>query len=386
MALKNLITAKRGSIFWSWWTTIDRYMLAAIIVIIAFSIIMVTTASPAVAERINLHSFYFIERQLVFLALGFILMILISFSSIDFISKFSFLGFIFFFILMIAVLFLGEEIKGARRWISLGIISIQPSEFIKPFFAITTASILIKKYTDYNFPAFKLSFILYAIIVALMALQPDLGMIITITAIWGTQMFLAGLPMFWIIFLGLAAVIGLLAAYTFLPHVTQRINSFLDPNTNENYQIKKSIEAFINGGMYGTGPGEGVVKQHLPDSHTDFIFAVVGEELGMIVCILVILLYSFMVIRGLVRISQVGNISSIIAVAGLIMQLGFQAAVNIGVTLHLLPTKGMTLPFISYGGSSILSTSIMMGIILALTRKRYGARKQLHFINLMKYT
>lgn len=382
MILDNILTTKRGNFFWAWWSTIDRYMLAAVIAIICFSVIMVTTASPAVAERIGLHSFYFIQRQLIFLALGFILMILISFSSIDFISKFSSLGFLFFLILMIAVLFLGEEIKGARRWISLGIISIQPSEFIKPFFAIVTASILIKKYTDPKFHAFKLSVILYLIIIALIALQPDLGMIITITAIWGTQMFLAGLPILWIVFLGVSAVIGLLAAYTFLPHVTQRVNSFLDPSTNENYQIKKSIEAFMNGGIYGTGPGEGVVKQHLPDSHTDFIFAVVGEELGMVVCILVILLYSFIVIRGFLRIIQVGEISSIIAVAGLIMQLGFQAIVNIGVTLHLLPTKGMTLPFISYGGSSILSTSILMGIILALTKRRYGARTRLHFIDL----
>ncbi len=174
---------------------------------------------------------------------------------------------------------------------------------------------------------------------------------------------------------------GLVGAYTFLPHVTVRVNSFLDPDTSDNYQIKKSIEAFINGGVYGKGPGEGTVKQHLPDSHTDFIFAVVGEELGMIVCILVILLFAFIVIRGLVRVSKVGDLFAILAVSGLLMQLGFQAIVNIGVTLHLLPTKGMTLPFISYGGSSILAMSMTMGIILALTRKRYGIRPNLHFVD-----
>ena len=283
---------------------------------------------------------------------------------------------------MILVLFIGEEIKGSKRWVSLGFISIQPSEFIKPIFSIVTASILIRRYADKNLACFKISTFLYLVLVGLLAIQPDLGMVITISAIWGTQMFLAGLSMIWIIFLGLGGVIGLFAAYTFLPHVTVRINSFLDPDKSENYQIKKSIEAFRNGGVYGTGPGEGVVKQHLPDSHTDFIFAVVGEELGMIVGILVIFIFAFIVIRGLFRIYKVGDLFSIIATTGLLMQIGFQAVVNIGVTLHLLPTKGMTLPFISYGGSSILSISIAMGMILALTRKRYGVRANLHFVNL----
>ncbi len=197
-------------------------------------------------------------------------------------------------------------------------------------------------------------------------------MSITITAIWGVQMFLAGLSMIWIVFLAIAGIVGILAAYTFLPHVTVRINSFLNPDKSENYQVKKSIEAFTNGGIFGTGPGEGTVKQHLPDSHTDFIFAVVGEEMGMVVGILVIILFAFIVIRSLIRISKMGDLFSIIAVSGLIMQLGFQSVVNIGVTLHLLPTKGMTLPFISYGGSSILSVSTTMGVILALTRRRFG--------------
>ena len=377
--LKHNDNNKRNSIIWSWWTTVDRYMLATVMIVILFSIIMVTTASPAVAERIGLNSFYFIHRQLIFLIFGIFIMISISFCSIDFIKRIATFGFIFFILLMIIVLFVGEEIKGARRWISLGFIAIQPSEFIKPFFAVITAIILMQRYINTNFPAFKISFLLYSITIALIALQPDLGMAITISAIWGTQMFLAGLSMMWIVFLAVSGVLGLLAAYTFLPHVTVRVNSFLDPDTSDNYQINKSIEAFMNGGFYGTGPGEGVVKQHLPDSHTDFIFAVVGEELGMIVCILVIILFAFIVVRGLLRIMEIGDLFSILAVSGLLMQVGFQSIVNMGVTLHLLPTKGMTLPFISYGGSSILSVSIMMGMILALTKKRYGVR-DLHFI------
>lgn len=378
----SYILLTRGSIFGSWWATIDRYMLSAILIAIVFSVIMVTTASPAVAERIGLPTFYFIQRQLVYLLLGIMVMLTLSFCSFETIKKFAAIGFIGFLVLMILVLFVGQEIKGARRWISLGVIAIQPSEFIKPFFAVVTATILMQKYINPKFPAFKIATLLFLLVIALLALQPDLGMAITIAAVWGGQMFLSGLSILWILFLSIGGLVALVAAYNFLPHVTVRINSFLDPDTNDNYQIKKSLEAFSNGGAYGTGPGEGMVKQHLPDSHTDFIFAVVGEELGMIVCLLVIALFSFIVIRGFIRVAKVGDLFSILSVSGLLLQLGFQAVVNIGVTLHLLPTKGMTLPFISYGGSSILSVSITTGIILALTRKRYGIRSHPHFIDI----
>ncbi len=182
------ILNKRGNVFWSWWMTIDRYMLLAMAVIIAFSVIMVTTASPAVAERIGLHSFYFIHRQLVFLFLGVLLMLSISFCSLEVIRKVSLLGFVTFLILMILVLFVGEEIKGAKRWISLGIIAIQPSEFIKPFFIVTTATILMQRYTNPKFASFKTSSLLYILVVGLIAMQPDLGMAITSSAIWGGQM------------------------------------------------------------------------------------------------------------------------------------------------------------------------------------------------------
>ena len=374
--------SKRGKFIWSWWSTIDRYMLVAVGIVIVFSIIMVTTASPAVAERIGLPSFYFIKRQIVYLTLGLFIMLGLSLCSGEILKKFSIFGFIGFLLLMILVLFVGEEIKGARRWISLGAIAIQPSEFIKPFFAILTSYILMQRYSNPKFHSFLFSTLIYFTVLGLIALQPDLGMAVTISAIWGAQMFLAGLSMLWIVFLLIGGIVGLVAAYSFLPHVTQRVNSFLDPDKSENYQIKKSIEAFVNGGVYGTGPGEGTVKQHLPDSHTDFIFAVVGEELGMIVAVIVISLFAFIVVRGLTRVSKVGDLFSVMAVLGLIMQIGFQSIVNIGVSLHLLPTKGMTLPFISYGGSSILSVSIAMGMILSLTRKRYGSRQNLHFVGI----
>lgn len=374
--------AKRGSNIGSWWITIDHYILASFLIAIIFSAIMITTASPAVAERIGLEPFYFIKRQLVFLILGIAIMFSVSLLSPQNIKKLSVVGFVFFLSLLVAVLFIGNEIKGAKRWISIGSFALQPSEFIKPFFAIFTSILLMQYQINSKFPSFRISFVVYITVVLLIALQPDLGMSITISAIWGGQMFLAGLSMLWIVFLAFAGLGGLLVAYTFLPHVTNRINSFLDPTTNENYQIKKSIEAFVNGGLTGTGPGEGVIKLHLPDSHTDFIFAVVGEELGVIVSLLVIFLFGFMVIRSLWRVSKVGDAFSVLAVSGLVLQLGFQAVVNIGVTLHLLPTKGMTLPFISYGGSSMLSISLVTGMILALTRRRFGVRSHPHFVDL----
>jgi len=373
---------KRGSFVGSWLSTIDKYMVLAIAATIVFSVIMVTTASPAVAERIGLPPFYFIQRQLVYLLLGSFIMLFISFLPFDLIYRFAWGGLLIFIILMVLVLFVGEEIKGARRWISLGFLAIQPSEFIKPFFAITTASILMNRYTNPKFPSFLLASLLYFMVVGLIILQPDLGMVITISAVWGGQMFLAGLSMVWIVLLVMGAILGLLAAYTFLPHVAVRMNSFLDPDVNENYQVKKSLEAFNHGGILGTGPGEGVVKQHLPDSHTDFIFAVIGEELGMITCLFVILLFAFIVIRGFTRVMKEGDLFSILAVSGLLMQLGFQAIINIGVTLHLFPTKGMTLPLISYGGSSLLAVSLTIGAVLALTKKRYGIRTNPHFVDI----
>lgn len=374
--------SKRGSLIGSWASTIDKYLMLAIAVAIIFSVIMVTTASPAVAERIGLPPFYFIQRQLVFLTLGSFIMLFISFLPVDLIYRFAWGGGIIFILLMVLVLFVGEEIKGAKRWISLGFIAIQPSEFIKPFFAIITASILMNRYSNPKFPAFLFATLLYLLVVGLIILQPDLGMVITISAVWGGQMFLAGLSMIWIVLLVVGALLGLLAAYTFFPHVAVRMNSFLDPDVSENYQVKKSLEAFNHGGILGTGPGEGIVKQHLPDSHTDFIFAVIGEELGMISCLLVIFLFAFIVIRGFIRVMKVGDLFAVLAVSGLLMQLGFQAIINIGVTLHLLPTKGMTLPLISYGGSSILAVSLTIGAVLALTKKRYGVRTSPHFIDI----
>lgn len=333
---------------------------------------MVATASPAVAERIGLEPFYFIRRQLVYLVLALVIIIATSFLSPTHIRRFCVLGFIFFLTTLVIVLIYGTEIKGSKRWLSLPFFSFQPSEFIKPIFAVLTGWVLSLKYQHRNFPSFKIAIALYGVLIGLIVMQPDLGMAVTISTVWAGQLFLAGLSMLWIVAIILCSLVGLVSAYLFLPHVAKRINSFIDPSGNDNYQINKSLEAFVNGGIYGTGPGEGTVKQQIPDCHTDFIFAVVGEELGIIACIFVICLFAFIVLRGFMRIAHEADLFKAFAVAGLLMQFGTQAIINMGVALNLLPTKGMTLPFISYGGSSMVATALAMGMMLALTKKRYG--------------
>ena len=213
---------------------------------------------------------------------------------------------------------------------------------------------------------------LYGVVVTLLILQPDFGMVVTVTGMFGVQFFLAGMPMVLVIAMLVFGMVGAVAAYQFLPHVTARIDRFLDPASGDNYQVAKSLDAFQQGGWFGRGPGEGVVKQHIPDSHTDFIFAVAGEEFGVLFCLLVIGIFGFIVVRGYSRLWQESDRFTLLAVAGLLAQFGIQAIVNMGVAVNLLPAKGMTLPFLSYGGSSLVAMAIGMGMMLALTRKKYG--------------
>ncbi|MFN7038527.1 MAG: putative lipid II flippase FtsW [Alphaproteobacteria bacterium] len=374
------------NLIFNWWWSIDRYMLSAIMIIIAFSAVMVATASPAIADRIGLESFYFIRRQLIYLLLAIGIIFVISSFSLENIRRLSIISFLICIFLLIIVLFSGTEIKGARRWIQCFGLSIQPSEFTKPFFAVLIGWVLSQKQKSQEFPIFKISIILYLIVVTLLILQPDFGMVVTISLVWGAQLFLAGLPLFWIFAATIIAIFGVTGAYIFLPHVNQRINNFIDPAVSENYQIKKSLEAFSHGGLYGRGPGEGTVKQVLPDSHCDFIFAVIGEELGIIVCLIVLFLFAFIVIRGFFRILTESDSFIFLSTSGLLMQFGMQSVINMGVTLNLFPTKGMTLPFVSYGGSSMLAIAVGIGIILAMTKKRIEVNKfKLNFRKNIKF-
>jgi len=356
----------------TWWWTIDKLSLFAILAVIAFGAVMVATASPAIADRIGFDSFYFVRRQLVYLSFSVVILVGISFLSPLYIRRMATLGFIAGIILMLGVLLFGAETNGAKRWIFFGGMSLQPSEFMKPFFVVITAWMLSEAKTRDGFKGFHISFILYGLLAGLLVMQPDFGMFVVVTAVWAGQLFIAGMPMMWVSSIAVAGVFAMLMAYLFFPHVAHRIDNFISTDNKGNYQVRRSLEAFDSGGFIGRGPGEGVVKQHLPDSHTDFIFAVIGEELGAITCIIVVGLYGFIVIRGFRRMMDESDLFFVHAVSGLLMQFGLQAIINMGVALNLLPTKGMTLPFISYGGSSMLSIAVAMGMMIALTKKRFG--------------
>ena len=336
----------------------------------AFSLITVTTASPAVANKIGLEYFYFIKKQLVYLLIGLCIMFFLSFCSIETVRRLCIVGFLCCLGLLVITLFFGYAAKGAKRWLHIGGFSLQASEFAKIFFPIVTAWLFSIQNKQSAFPAFKVSVFLFFVLICLLVLQPDFGMIVIITSVWCSQLFIAGLSITLLSILAVFAVTGVFSAYIFLPHVKARIDSFLNPQSFENYQVSKSLMAFKHGGVYGVGPGEGVVKQSIPDAHTDFIFAVIGEEMGAMACSALILLFACIVIRGLYKVAKNTDYFKMLAMSGLLMQIGMQTIFNIGVTLHLFPTKGMTLPFISYGGSSVLSTSIVFGIILVLTKSR----------------
>ncbi|MCP5377943.1 MAG: putative lipid II flippase FtsW [Rickettsiaceae bacterium] len=359
----------KNSFIKRWWKVIDQQTIIAIVILLAFSLMLVTTASPAVANRIGLTDNYFSSRHVVFLALAVIIILTFSLLDKKWIRRLAILGFLGSLVMLVLVKFYGFEVKGATRWINIGGFSYQPSEFMKPFFAVVTGWILSLHYHE-DFPSFKVCFMIFLGVAALLIIQPDFGMLVMVSAVFGIQLFVAGLPIIWLFIAIFAAVFGSIGAYLLLPHVASRINRFLDPVNSENYQVTRSLEAFESGGLYGKGPGEGSVKQFLPDSHTDFIFAVAGEEFGAVICLMIIITFAYIVIRILANLLHEDDKFIQIAAIGIISQFGLQAVINMGVSLNLLPTKGMTLPFISYGGSSTLAISIGMGMLLGLTKRK----------------
>ncbi len=360
------------SVLGIWWWTIDRWMLAAVILLMGIGALLVMSASPPVADRINVDSFHFVRRQFVFLGLAAICAFGISLLSIKWVRRLASIMFLGVICLLIITPFVGSEIKGAVRWIHLAGITLQPSEFLKPAFAVVIAWMLSEGRLNPNFPGYIVSCMLLATCIILLMIQPDFGQTVVVTAIWSTQIFLAGLPMVLVFGLGMGVVGLAVGAYLILPHVQSRVDRFLDPASGDNYQIDRSMEAFMNGGLMGQGPGEGSVKNFLPDAHSDFIFAVAGEEFGLLFCVLVVGVFSFVIMRGLSRLMGERNLFVVLAVTGILVQFGLQAVINMASTLQLVPPKGMTLPFISYGGSATVGIAIGMGFVLALTRKRPG--------------
>jgi len=361
-----------NSIVGRWWWTVDRWLLAALIGLGLIGAILTLAASPPVAERIGLDTFHFARRQMVFLVVALVVMVMVSFLSVRGVRRLAALTTLGAVVLMLATLVVGVEIKGATRWLQMGGFSLQPSEFVKPGFAVLAAWMFAMRSIDDHFPGHALAIGIYAVVAGLLLAQPDVGMTLVVSAIWGVQFFVAGLPLIFVAALAGLAVAGSVGAYFMFDHVRIRVDRFLDPEIETGFQVARSLDAFRNGGWAGRGPGEGRVKEVLPDAHADFIFAVAGEEFGLIACLVVVLLFVFIMLRGFSRVLKDQDLFVLLAVTGLLTQFALQALINMASTVNLMPPKGMTLPFISYGGSSTLALGLGLGMVLALTRLRTG--------------
>lgn len=358
------------SLFGRWWWTVDRWTLAAIAILLAFGGVMTLAASPAVAERIDVESFHFVKRQAVFLSLAALTIIGVSLMSPKGVRRLAILTTLGALVLMAMTIVFGTEIKGASRWLAIGGLSLQPSEFVKPGIAVVAAWLFARQRMDERFPGIQMSIAVYLVTVAILLMQPDVGMTIVVSVVWGTQFFVAGLPLIFVALIALAFVGAGVGAYFTFDHVQLRVDRFFVPDSEIGYQAARAIEAFQHGGIIGRGPGEGRVKEVLPDAHADFIFAVTGEEFGLLACLVIVGLFAFVVLRGFARVMKRDDLFVLLAVAGLLSQFAVQALINMASSVSLIPPKGMTLPFISYGGSSTLALAIGMGMVLALTRER----------------
>jgi cell division protein FtsW len=365
-----MVSRVESTPFAAWWWTVDRLMLAAVIVLMLAGIVLSLAASPPVAARLGLEPFYFVNRHILFLIPALIVLLATSLMSERNIRRLSLVVFIASLVLIAATLMYGAEVKGARRWIVILGVNIQPSEFLKPAFVILIAWLFGESARRPEMPANTAALALLLTAVSALMLQPDFGQTMLLLLVWGTLFFLAGMRMVWVVGLGGAAAVGLAGAYATVPHVARRIQRFMDPASGDTFNVDQALESFLRGGWLGRGPGEGTIKRILPEAHTDFVFAVAAEEFGIALCLTLLALYAFVVVRALRCALNDADPFRRFAVAGLAMLFGLQSAINMSVNLHLIPAKGMTLPFISYGGSSMISLAYGMGMLLALTRER----------------
>jgi cell division protein FtsW len=354
----------------NWWWTVDKVNFSLALFLIFVGVMLVLSASPSAAHRDRLiDEFSFVKKQGVFICVGIVLMIGISMQSLRTIRRFAILGFLCAFAGVILTYFVGDATKGAQRWIKFAGFSLQPSEFIKPMFIVATAWLLDARKRSDDFPGMAVAVFLYVITAGAVFGQPDLGMTVLISGVWALQMVWAGIPAWLIMILFTSGIFLVITAYFVLAHVRDRIDRFLATENEIGSQIQKSMDAFANGNLFGRGPGEGVVKMSLPDVHTDFIFSLAGEEYGVCLTSLIVISFAIIVARTMLNSLKDNNLFQMYAASGLAASLGGQAIVNMCSALQLMPAKGMTLPFVSYGGSSMLASCITMGMLLALTRK-----------------
>ena len=370
-----MVSRTERTLFAEWWWTIDRLTLAAIGALMLAGIVLLLAASPPIAAKLGLDPFHFVNRQVLYLVPAIAVMLATSLLAPQQIRRLALAVFVIAMVLLAATLVFGAEVKGARRWLVLLGLNIQPSEFVKPAFVILIAWLFGESARRPEMPANTIALALLLLVIALLVLQPDFGQTLLITLVWGALFFMAGMRVIWGVGLATAAGLGLAGAYFTVPHVARRIRRFIDPASGDTFQIDNAVESFLRGGWFGRGPGEGTVKRILPDSHADFIFAVAAEEFGIVLCLVLVALFAFIVIRALRRTLRSENPFTRYAAAGLAILFGAQSAINMSVNLHLVPAKGMTLPFISYGGSSLLSLAYGMGMLLALTRQQSRAEQ-----------
>ncbi len=353
-----------------WWWTVDRFLLSSLLGLMVIGIVLLMAGGPPVAERLGLSTFHFVNRQVVFLVPALVVLGVTSFLSPRHVRRVALIVYAVGMALVVATLFIGPEIKGAHRWLQIGGTTIQPSEFMKPAFVVIAAWLFSEGARRRDVPGTLLAILILPATILPLVLQPDFGQTMLVTLVWAGLFFVAGLHWFWVVGLGGLGALGIGAAYQLVPHVRVRIERFLDKSSGDTFQIDTALESFAQGGWFGKGPGEGTVKRILPDAHTDFIYAVTAEEFGILVCLGILFLFMLIVLRGLMLARRNEEPFCRLAAAGLVMLFGIQAAINLAVNVHLMPAKGMTLPFISYGGSSLLSLALGMGFLIAVTRRR----------------
>jgi cell division protein FtsW len=356
-----------------WFWEIDKVLVILVAVLIAIGLIAVAAASPAAGQRLSgegssVQPLYYFYRQLVWIALAIPVMVIVSMLPKARARRLCLLGAIVFTGLLFLVPVIGQEVNGARRWLGAGFAQFQPSEFLKPLFIVTIAWLLSLKEKDRSLPVVPLTAALTGIIALLLMRQPNFGETIIFVTAWVLLLTLSGASMRILYILAAGAVAAILLAYLFYPVATQRIDGFLF-SQGDTYQVESALRTLTNGGLFGLGPGAGVRKFSLPEPHTDYIFSVIGEEFGIIACLAIAILYMTIVVRVLVRLLNEEDKFLVLAGAGLVCQFGLQALINMAVNVHIAPSKGMTLPFISYGGSSMIALAMGFGLLLAFTRR-----------------
>ena len=358
-----------------WWRTIDRWSLLCVLALFGIGLLLGLAASPPLAERNGLDPFYYVTRQAAFGFLALVALLACSMMTPQQVRRFGVIGFALAFVALALLPVFGTNFgKGAIRWYSLGFGSVQPSEFLKPFYVVLAGWLMAAGQEVNGPPGRTLSFFVAVIVVTILALQPDFGQACLVLFSWGVMYFVAGAPMLLLMVVAGLTVAGGIGAYESSEHFARRIDGYLSADVDPTTQIGYAADAIREGGLFGVGVGEGEVKTYLPDAHTDFIIAVAAEEYGLILVLVVIALYSAITIRSLLRLLRERDPFVRYAGTGLACVLGMQAMINMGVAVRLLPTKGMTLPFVSYGGSSVIAAGITVGMLLALTRTRPQGR------------